>query len=162
MSWVRRHPVRVTLAGPAVQAMAAELAAQDGLDIVCEPYLPDHGAALARLGSMRAVAGLGISDGISTTLLEAMAMGTFPIQADRSCGDEWVTPGETGMLVSPHDTAGLAAAITRALTDDRLVDAAAAANRRVVEARWDAETNGAQVARQYRLLAAAPRHAAAA
>ena len=91
--------------------MAAELEAATGLKIVCEPYLPTHAAALKRIGQARITIGLGISDGIATTLLEAMTMGSYPIQADTSCGCEWIKHGETGSLVSPHDIGGLAVAI---------------------------------------------------
>jgi hypothetical protein len=151
---LRGYTIRITLACPEVKSMAAEIVKEDGLDIVIEPYLPDHAEAMKRLGNARLVVGLGISDGISTTLLEAMAMGVFPIQGDRSCGDEWIVPNETGMLVSPHDTEALAQAIRRAMTDDDLVDMAALKNRSVVEQRWNAQINGKVAAEQYGLLMA--------
>jgi glycosyltransferase involved in cell wall biosynthesis len=81
-----------------------------------------------------------------------MALGSFPIQANTSCGDEWIRDGETGFLVSPHDVAGLAEVIRRAVTDDALVDAAWAANRAVVEARWDSTVNGQMMVARYLML----------
>ncbi|WP_084536625.1 glycosyltransferase [Azospirillum halopraeferens] len=149
---LKDYRVRIMLAGPSVRAMAERLAEWDGLDIACDPYLSDHRKAMMRLGRARAVIGLSISDGISTTLLEAMCMGTLPIQSDTSCGCEWVVPGRTGLLVSPHDVAGLANAIIRAVTSDELVDAAATANRRTVEARWNAAINAGVIADAYRAL----------
>ncbi|MGQ9367387.1 glycosyltransferase [Azospirillum sp. ST 5-10] len=146
--------VRITLTEPAVAAMAERLAEWDGIDVACDPYLPSHAEAMLRLGQARAVVGLSISDGISTTLLEAMTMGALPIQSDTSCGCEWVARGRTGLLVSPHDVAGLADAIVRAMTDDDLVDTAAPVNRRTVEARWNAAVNGAAMADAYRTLLA--------
>jgi glycosyltransferase involved in cell wall biosynthesis len=54
-----------------------------------------------------------ISEGVSLTLLEAMASG-LAIVATRVGGNpEVVADGETGVLVSPRDPAGLAAAILR-------------------------------------------------
>jgi hypothetical protein len=146
------YTTRVTLASPAVREAAMELAAETGLDVVCDDHLPSHEEALKRIGRSRVTVGLGISDGISTTLLEAMALGSFPIQANTSCGDEWIRDGETGFLVSPHDIAGLAEAIHRAVTDDALVDAAWLANRAVVEARWDSAVNGQMMVARYLML----------
>src|SRR5690606_3582708 len=92
----------------------------------------------------------------------------FPIQANTSCGCEWVEEGTTGFLLSPHDVAGLARAIGRAASDDHLVDAAATRNRAVVEERWDAGINGRAMVERYRELlgasgvraASGPRHTA--
>jgi glycosyltransferase involved in cell wall biosynthesis len=132
--------------------MASAMAEQDGLDIVIEPFLRDHTEALMRLGRARVVVGLGISDGISTTLLEAMAVGAFPIQGSCSCGDEWIVQGQTGILVSPHDVGALARAIERAITDDELVDTAALRNRETVEKRWNAASNGEIAISHYKSL----------
>jgi glycosyltransferase involved in cell wall biosynthesis len=149
---LRGYKIRITLAGDAAEEMATAIANSDGLDIEIEPYLPKHADALLRLAKSRIVVGLGISDGISTTLLEAMAVGTFPIQGSGSCGSEWFEPDKTGMLVSPHDIGGLAEAIRRGCRDDALVDAAAPRNREVVEARWNCEINGPIAVRNYRAL----------
>jgi glycosyltransferase involved in cell wall biosynthesis len=149
---LRNFTIRITVAGPQIREVARTLSEADGLKIVIEPYVPNHRDALIRLGNARMVAGLGISDGISTTLLEAMSMGAFPIQGDTSCGSEWIVPGKTGFLVSPNDIAALAEAIRRAATDDELVDNAAEANRRTVEARWNAATNSRVILDHYRAL----------
>ena len=154
---LRRFTIRVTLASAEVNAMARAVAAENNLNLVVESFLPSHDDALRRLGKCRFVVGLGISDGISTTLLEAMAVGTFPIQATSSCGNEWIAPGETGCLVSPHDTRELAEALRLAATDDGLVDAAAVTNRSVVERRWNAEHNGQSIAQCYTSLCSALR-----
>lgn len=122
------------------------------LDIDVEPYVEKHSDALQRLGESRVVVGLGISDGISTTLLEAMTLGTFPVLADTSCACEWIDNGTHGMIVSPHDTAALAAALVRAATDDPLVDAAAIRNRKEVARRWTASRNAQKVLRNYDIM----------
>lgn len=149
---LRSYTIRVTLASPDVIVAAERLAADTGLAIVNEGYFPSHADVLARTARARMTIAAGISDGISTTLLEAMAMGSFPIQSDTSCGAEWVESGRTGFLVSPHDIGALAAAIERAATDDALVDAAFPINRATVEARWDAGLNGPMMIARYRAL----------
>ncbi len=61
-----------------------------------------------------------LAEGISNTLLEAMATG-LPVVATRVGGNpELVVDGETGMLVPPADPATLAAALGRLATDSSL------------------------------------------
>lgn len=58
---------------------------------------------------------LGISktDGISTSVLEAMAFGAFPIQSKTSCSDEWLD-SSSGILVA-NDELEIAAALASAI-----------------------------------------------
>lgn len=149
---LRDYEIRVTLASPDVIAASRRLAEETGLAIFNDTYFPSHADVLERTSRSRMTIGSGISDGISTTLLEAMAMGSFPIQSDTSCGAEWIDSGRTGFLVSPHDIAALAEAIRCAASDDALVDAAFPVNRATVEARWDAGVNGATMITRYRAL----------
>jgi glycosyltransferase involved in cell wall biosynthesis len=124
-----------------IEKMRAEL----GLDITAYHFLDDHLDAIDRLAESRAVVGIGISDGISTTLLEAMAVGALPIQSCTACANEWLEHGKSGLIVSPHDTLAIADAIIRAVSDDTLVDEAAKINLRTVESRWSSKINGARV-----------------
>jgi glycosyltransferase involved in cell wall biosynthesis len=132
---LRGYEIAVTLASPAVAARARELRAE-GLDITVLPSLA-HREVLRVYGRARASLALSATDGLSTSTLEAVAMGAFPIQSNSSCLDEWVENGRTGFLVDAEDAEGAAAALRRALGDDRLVDGAAAANAAVVRARLD-------------------------
>jgi glycosyltransferase involved in cell wall biosynthesis len=133
---LRHLNVRITHAGSAMARMAQILRDEDGLDVTIDPYFPDLSSAIQRLAQARVVVGYGISDGISTTLLEAMAVGTFCIQASTACGCEWIRPGIDGLEVPPHDVGALAQAILLAVSDDALVDGAVARNRAEVERRW--------------------------
>lgn len=90
---------------------------------------------LALHGRSRLSIGLSISDAISTSLLETMMMGSFPIQSNTGCGDEWIRDGINGILVHPEDPQQVAEAICRALEDDALVDQAAEINRQIVRER---------------------------
>ncbi len=139
------YRIEVPLASSAVQSWVEKMRAELGLDIQVVPYVADHEHAIARLAQARAVVGVGISDGISTTLLESMAVGTFPIQSSTACADEWIECGRSGFVVSPWDTEAIANAIFRAVTDDELVDDAAAINLRTVALRWSAAVNGAKI-----------------
>jgi len=79
-------------------------------------------------GSARISIGLSITDAISTSLLEAMVMGSFPIQSDTSCVSEWFEDGQRGILVKPEDPEDVEEAIRKALENDDLVDKAAGLN----------------------------------
>ena len=61
-----------------------------------------------------------ITEGLGTSLLDAMAAGK-PIVATRTGGiPEVVADGETGILVAPRDHDAMAEAIVRLLKDDDL------------------------------------------
>ncbi len=96
-----------------------------------------HEEMLKFHGKARISIGLSISDSISTSVLEAMAMGSFPIQSWTSAADEWIIDGESGMLVPPEDPDLIAKAILKALSNDDLVDKAAEKNWETVRNRLD-------------------------
>lgn len=147
---IRNFRVRIVLAGEAVAAMGREIARVTGLDIQIEAWSPDRQPALQLMSTARIAIGIGISDGIGTSFLEAMALGAFPIAATTACAREWIRNGIDGLIVDPHDVDALARAIVRAATDDPLVDAASMRNRREVEQRWSARVNREQALRMYR------------
>ena len=88
----------------------------------------NHDDILKYHGQSRMSIGLSISDAISTSFLEAMAMGSFPIQSDTSCAKEWAKDGRNFILVSPEDPEIVEKAIRKALADDKMVDQAAKEN----------------------------------
>ena len=88
----------------------------------------NHDDILKYHGQSRISIGLSISDAISTSFLEAMVMGSFPIQSDTSCAKEWAADGRNFILVSPEDPEIVEKAIRKALTDDNMVDKAAEEN----------------------------------
>ncbi len=147
------YKVAVYLADQEEVKIAAELTAQaTGLDIEIIPPC-SHEEILRLHGRARASIGLSISDGISTSALEAMIMGSFPIQSNTSCINEWLSPGEGGLLVPPNDPEAVAAAIRRAVTDDALVDHAAAINAQVADERLQASVIQPQVVAMYEKVA---------
>ncbi|HEV2860186.1 MAG TPA: glycosyltransferase, partial [Pyrinomonadaceae bacterium] len=111
-------------------------------------------------GRARVSIGLSISDGLSTSALEALIMGAFPVQSDTSCLCELVRCGEGALMVPPEDPTEVAAAIVRAATDDELVDRAAEQNARVAAERLSEAVVRPQVVGMYERAArgAGPKH----
>jgi hypothetical protein len=66
------------------------------------------------------------SDGISTSFLEALVLGAYPIQTNTSCGNEWVDKGFRAHMVESSTNAILDALLTlndsNILEDSRLVN----------------------------------------
>lgn len=96
-----------------------------------------HADMLRKYGQARVYLGLSISDAISTSLLESMVMGAFPIQSCTACADEWIVDGQSGMIVPPEDVDIIEQALRRALTDDALVDQASILNQATARERLD-------------------------
>jgi len=114
------YHVAVYLAGRDVRLAAELVSYSTGIPIKIIPNSP-HEEILHLHGSARLSIGLSISDAISTSMLEAMIMGSFPIQSNTSCTDEWLRDGQTGMIVHPEDPEAVGEAIRHAVTDDTLL-----------------------------------------
>jgi glycosyltransferase involved in cell wall biosynthesis len=125
--------------GVDVAISAGLLATRTGITIEVLPQINDYSQMLGLFASARIYIGLSIGDAISTSLLEAMAMGAFPIQSNSSMADEWIKDGETGAIVPPEEPNEIAKRIREALMDDELVDKAAIANWQVIVQRADAK-----------------------
>lgn len=118
--------------------MAAELFSEKtGVSTKILPHGTPHEDMLAMHGQARISIGLGISDGISVSMQEAIVMGSFPIQSCTACADEWIEHGVSGMIVPPEDPNVIEIAIRIALNDDRLVDNAANLNWQIALNRLD-------------------------
>ncbi|MCX6056685.1 MAG: glycosyltransferase family 4 protein [Chloroflexi bacterium] len=108
-----------------------------------------HTDMLRIYGRARIYIGLSISDAISTSLLESIVMGTFPIQSCTACADEWIVDGQSGLIVPPEDVDVVEKALRRAMTDDVLVDKAATLNRETARKRLDSTVIKPQVINFY-------------
>ncbi len=109
----------------------------------------DHDQLLALHGRARTSLALNRSDAMSISFLEAIAMGSFPVQSSSSCGVEYVSQGRGALYVSATDVAAVSAALRRALTDDALVDAAAELNARIVGEHFDYDRIRTQIVNVY-------------
>lgn len=96
-----------------------------------------HNKILMLHAKSRISISLSISDANSTSMLEAMAMGSFPIQSNTSAADEWLINNITGFIVSPEDPEKIASMINIALENDELVDKASEINLEAISNRLD-------------------------
>jgi glycosyltransferase involved in cell wall biosynthesis len=85
------------------------------------------------------------SDGTSSSLLEAMASGAFPVVASIRANHDWLEHGETALFFTAGDAQALATALGRAMDDPELRARAAARNRDRVERDGNQATTMAQL-----------------
>lgn len=125
--------------GRRMRRAIAGVAGTTGLSIRgIAPYGMSHHQMMELFLESRVYLGVSKSDGISTSLLEAMTAGCFPLQTSTSCADEWVTDGITGLIIADVTAPSVAAALTRSVVEDSLVDHAMSINLDVVADRLDA------------------------
>jgi len=148
---LKGYSVVIYSAAPEVEIAAELLQYSTGIPVTIIANT-SHEEMLRLHGRSRISLGLSISDAISISFLEALVMGSFPIQSDTSCAGEWIVDGETGILVPPEDPQIIAAAIRRALTDDVLVDAAAISNAETAATRLDKREIAPKVIDVYRQI----------
>jgi len=136
---------------PAVQAAARKLAQEHCVPLRIHPHLPYDD--LMRLhGRARCSIGISETDGIATSAIEAMLMGSVPVQSDTSALPEWIEAD--GALMVPHeDPEAIAGALRRALTDDAFVDAAARSNDRSLRERFSTAAVDHRIVAMYRTAA---------
>jgi hypothetical protein len=145
----RGYSIGVFSATPDVQIAAELFAVETGVPVEIIPPC-SHTEMLKKYGQARVYLGLSISDAISTSLLEAIVMGTFPVQSCTACADEWVHDGRSGLIVPPEDVDVIENVLRRALTDDALVDTAVPLNENTALARLSAEVIRPKVIDFYR------------
>lgn len=142
--------------GARPRARALELKAAGILNIRVID-LASHNEILECFGRARIYLAVSISDGISTSVLEAMLMGAFPVQTNTSCCEEWFVEGETGFAVSPDDLEEICARFEQALDDDALVDEAAIRNLAIIRSRLDQSVMKPAIQDFYRQALGMPR-----
>jgi glycosyltransferase involved in cell wall biosynthesis len=104
--------------------------------------------------SSRIYIGISESDGLSVSMLEAMASGCFPIQTSTSCATEILENGHGGLIVNLTDIHQLDSSILRASKDNSLVDSAALANVNQIHKSLNVETVKTQAQKLYQSLLA--------
>jgi glycosyltransferase involved in cell wall biosynthesis len=80
-------------------------------------------------------------DGVSASLLEAMASGAFPVVPDNEANRRWIRDGENGLLFERDDSEELAKCLARGLEDEELAKKAARINKEIVRERADQSVN---------------------
>jgi glycosyltransferase involved in cell wall biosynthesis len=138
---LRDYEIVVYSANIKVERRALQIGRKLGLKVsVYKKNSLSHQEVLGIFAKARIYVGLSLSDGISTSLLEAMSMGAFPIQTSTSCADEWVSPGRSGLLIRSLDADEVSRALKLALGDDSLVDEAVEINQEAIKTKADSGT----------------------
>lgn len=128
----------------ALRQMANALGVDDSVCFLGQVH--DVPALLARAGLFVLSS---LSEGISLTLLEAMASGLAVIATLVGGNSEVVSDGETGLLVPASDPAALAAALLRLRRDSCEAARMGRAGRRRVEERFDVRRMVAEYEKMY-------------
>lgn len=88
---------------------------------------------LELFGQAVAYVGFSLSDGVSTSMLEAMAAGCLPLQTSTACIDEWGRRGASIIALDPNDPRGAIEKLILALRQGDSNNTAAQQNRAVIE-----------------------------
>ncbi len=87
----------------------------------------NHLEMLCEFQKSRIYIGCSESDGVSTSFLEALTAGTYPIQTGTSCANEWVLKGARASIIN-LDEKELLQMVRLSMSDDAMVDDAARQN----------------------------------
>ena len=87
----------------------------------------NHLEMLREFQKSRIYIGCSESDGVSTSFLEALTAGAYPIQTGTSCANEWVVKGVVASVIELTEDS-LLFALREALTTNSLVDEASRVN----------------------------------
>lgn len=157
---VRRHPdVRFFLVGDGIlyEHLRERARAAGILDNFVFAGLVDRERIPEMIAAMDVVVHTSLREGLARVLPQALAMGKPCVSFDIDGAPEVVIPDQTGYLVRPNDSAGLADSLSRLLADPELRARMGEAGRRRVDPAFRAETMVRQIADVYEMLLA--RHA---
>jgi glycosyltransferase involved in cell wall biosynthesis len=113
------------------------VAKDTGLDITAHAKDSlSHQQVLELFAKSKIYVGLSESDGISTSMLEAMAMGAIPVQTSTACCDEWFKDSGVAMREITVQAVNTAIQQGLVLAED---PANARTNRKTIERRANAE-----------------------
>jgi glycosyltransferase involved in cell wall biosynthesis len=158
---VRQNPkVRFFLIGDGIlQEHLKERARKDGIleNFVFAGLIPRERIP-EMLAAMDVVVHTSLREGLARVLPQALAMGKPCVSFDIDGAPEVVIPNQTGYLITPGDSAGLASAIARLLEDPELRRQMGEAGRRRVDPDFRAEVMVQRIAEVYEMLL--ERHAA--
>jgi glycosyltransferase involved in cell wall biosynthesis len=108
-----------------------------------------HAEMLKLYGAAKMSISANITDGVSNSLLESMVMGTFPIESNTSCANEWITHEQTGCIISPEDPESIANAIKFAIENNTIIDRSAEINFQIAEKTIDTSIINPKIIKLY-------------
>jgi len=124
---------------PAVKIQAELLSTRHNLSIQILGKI-DNSDLMEYFKRSRAYVGVSISDGLSTSMVEAMIHGTFPIQSVNSAAHHFIDNGINGFIVDPWDIDSIVDAIKISLSDDLLVDNASKINTDIINKNYNLQS----------------------
>jgi glycosyltransferase involved in cell wall biosynthesis len=133
---LRNYKIRIIMPSLEVKGAAAFLSYHYGLDCKALPRL-SYDYLLGLYASSRIAISASDVDGSPLFLLEAMAMGAFPIHSDMDSVREWIRDGENGLLFPVDDIDAIKTCITQAIGDDNLIKSAREINWEITRERMD-------------------------
>jgi glycosyltransferase involved in cell wall biosynthesis len=96
-----------------------------------------HSDMLDLFARSKIYVGVSLSDGLSTSSIEAMSMGAFPIQSDTSCSSEWFEEGVSGRSVKGVAPLHVGNLIVEYFNNDDLLERARLMNAQIVSKRFN-------------------------
>jgi len=81
-----------------------------------------HEQMMANFAQALIYVGVSESDGISTSMVEAMAMGCYPVQTSTACSSEWFTGPSQGQAIEQINVTEISKAIRFAIKSARSLD----------------------------------------
>lgn len=129
---------KVFSASKSVKQKSKQMRKGLGIDIEVLPRMPKT-KLMEYFGEARVYLGLALSDGLSTSMVEAMTYGAFPIQSQNSAAPKFLINKVTGGVVDPSDIQEVSNLLRMALLNNELVDHAALANLKVLQDKYNWE-----------------------
>ena len=148
--YLQGYRILIFSASHEVKQRAEELSLSTTLNINVLSHISPY-AMLRLFARARIFIGISISDGISRSMIEAMAMGAFPIQTNTSCCEEWIIDGINGYSVPVDNVEFISDRIKAALTNHSMVDNALHINSAIINERLDKDTLTKQANDFYRV-----------
>lgn len=131
--------IKAVQVGDCVASWLDRLQRTTGLTIKRVPRLPQHNQVISLIAESRVFIAMTVNDGLPSSLVEAMSLGSLPIHSSLEPISEWINDGVNGSLVDVNRIADISKAIRRAALDDQFVDEAARINSQIVHEKLDYE-----------------------
>ena len=130
-----------------------EFARRTGLEVIAHPKGALRNSEVLRIFQESAVyIGLSASDGISASMIEAMANGAIPIQSNTSCCGEWLEDKVGGYLTDFDDIDFVATKLLEIVRDESWQTQAALANYETLKTKLDPDRTRLAAIQTYKNL----------
>ena len=96
------------------------------------------------------------SDGLPSSLLEAMACGAVPLQSSTACIPRWLVSGENGFFVQYDDHSAISESLRKLMLDEPMCDLMAERNKSLLIANFGTKRVSEAVMATYELLDSPP------